>query len=216
MTPWTAACQAPLSVHGILWAEYWGGLPFPPPGDLPNPGIKSRSPALQADSLLIELSGKPLFMCCWCYVASVVSNSVWPHRWQPTRLRHPWDSPGKNTGVGCHFLLQCMKVKNESECVTYPEIILKNLRVIIRKNRNSLHFSALYSPLWHRLLMVQQILCPFLHCNRMVAAGDWPAVLHFPASFAGQVVALLYYISQPPLQGRWLTCCTTFPSLLCN
>ena len=38
-----------------------------------------------------------------------------PHRWQPTRLRHPWDSPGKNTGVGCHFLLQCMKVKSESE-----------------------------------------------------------------------------------------------------
>ena len=38
-----------------------------------------------------------------------------PHRQQPTRLCHPWDSPGKNTGVGCHFLLQCMKVKNESE-----------------------------------------------------------------------------------------------------
>ena len=37
-----------------------------------------------------------------------------PHRWQPTRLRHPWDSPGKNTGVGCHFLLQCMKVKSLS------------------------------------------------------------------------------------------------------
>ena len=46
---------------------------------------------------------------------SVVSNSVWPHTGQPTRLPHPWDSPGKNTGVGCHFLLQCMKVKSESE-----------------------------------------------------------------------------------------------------
>ena len=44
-----------------------------------------------------------------------MSNTVWPHRWQPTRLPHPWDSPGKNTGVGCHFLLQCMKVKSESE-----------------------------------------------------------------------------------------------------
>ena len=44
-----------------------------------------------------------------------MSDSVWPHRWQPTRLRHPWDSAGKNTGVGCHFLLQCMKVKSESE-----------------------------------------------------------------------------------------------------
>ena len=44
-----------------------------------------------------------------------MSNSVRPHRRQPTRLPHSWDSPGKNTGVGCHFLLQCMKVKSESE-----------------------------------------------------------------------------------------------------
>ena len=44
-----------------------------------------------------------------------VSDSVRPHRQQPTRLPHPWDSPGKKTGVGCHFLLQCMKVKSESE-----------------------------------------------------------------------------------------------------
>ena len=44
-----------------------------------------------------------------------MSDSVRPHRRQPTRLPHPWDSPGKNTGVGCHFLLQCMKVKSQSE-----------------------------------------------------------------------------------------------------
>ena len=54
-------------------------------------------------------------LCCCCYVASVVSDSVRPHRRQPTRLPRPWDSPGKNTGVGCHFLLQCVKVKSESE-----------------------------------------------------------------------------------------------------
>ena len=53
--------------------------------------------------------------CCCCQVASVVSDSVRPHRWQPIRVPHPWDSPGKNTGVGCHFLLQCMKVKRETE-----------------------------------------------------------------------------------------------------
>ena len=40
---------------------------------------------------------------------------MWPHRWQPSRLPCPWDSPGKNTGVGCHFLLQCRKVNSESE-----------------------------------------------------------------------------------------------------
>ena len=46
---------------------------------------------------------------------SLQSDSVWPHRWQPTRLPRPWDCPGKNTGVGCHFILQCMKVKSENE-----------------------------------------------------------------------------------------------------
>ena len=54
-----------------------------------------------------------------------MSNSVQPHRQQPTRLPHPWDSPGKNTGVGCHFLLQCMKVESESEvaqsCLTLSD-----------------------------------------------------------------------------------------------
>ena len=44
-----------------------------------------------------------------------MSDSVRPHRQQPTRLPHPWDSPGKNTGAACHFLLQCMKVKSQSE-----------------------------------------------------------------------------------------------------
>ena len=54
-----------------------------------------------------------------------MSDSVGPHRRQPTRLRRPRDSPGKNTGVGCHFLLQCMKVKSESEvtqsCLTLSD-----------------------------------------------------------------------------------------------
>ena len=53
--------------------------------------------------------------CCCCSVTSVVSDSVRPHGRKPTRLPRPWDSPGKNTGVGCHFLLQCMKVKSERE-----------------------------------------------------------------------------------------------------
>ena len=54
-----------------------------------------------------------------------MSDSVWPHRRQPTRLPCPWDSAGKNTGVGCHFLLQGMKVKSESEvaqsCLTLSD-----------------------------------------------------------------------------------------------
>ena len=54
-----------------------------------------------------------------------MSDSVRPHRRQPTRLPRPWDSPGKNTGVGCHFLLQCMKVKSQSavaqSCLTLSD-----------------------------------------------------------------------------------------------
>ena len=54
-----------------------------------------------------------------------MSDSVRPHGLQPTRPPHPWDSPGKNTGVGCHFLLQCMKVESESEvtqsCLTLSD-----------------------------------------------------------------------------------------------
>ena len=61
-TPWNVACQAPLSME-LFWQEYWGGLPCPPSGDLPNPGIKPRSPALQADSLPAELPAKRLGKC---------------------------------------------------------------------------------------------------------------------------------------------------------
>ena len=56
-----------------------------------------------------------LFFYVYCSVTSVVSDSVRPFRQQPTRLPHLWDSPGKNTGVGCHFLSQCRKVKSESK-----------------------------------------------------------------------------------------------------
>ena len=57
-TPWTVAHQAPLSM-GFSRQEYWSGLPFPSPGDLPNPGIEPMSPALQADALTSEPPGKP-------------------------------------------------------------------------------------------------------------------------------------------------------------
>ena len=56
--PWTVACQAPLSM-GFSRQEYWSELPFPSPEDLPDPGIKPRTPGLQADSLPFELQGRP-------------------------------------------------------------------------------------------------------------------------------------------------------------
>ena len=59
-TPWTVAYQAPPSM-GFSRQEYWSGLPFPSPGDLPDPGIEPRSPALEADALTFEPPRKP-----WC------------------------------------------------------------------------------------------------------------------------------------------------------
>ena len=60
VTPWTIAWQAALSME-FCSQEYWSGLPLPSPSNLPNPGIKPRSPTLQADSLLTEPPGKPIF-----------------------------------------------------------------------------------------------------------------------------------------------------------
>ena len=60
---------------------------------------------LQTQHMTLAAAAKSLQSCL----------TLQPHKWQPTRLPHPWDSPGKNTGVGCHFLFHCMKVKSESE-----------------------------------------------------------------------------------------------------
>ena len=73
-----------------------------PPPRIPSGSLGASVPARAAPAAAAKL-------------LSVVPDSVRPHRRQPTRLCHPWDSPGKNTGVGCHFLLQSMKVKSESE-----------------------------------------------------------------------------------------------------
>ena len=60
-TPWTVAYQAPLSM-GFSRQEYWSGLPFPSPGDLPDPGIKPGSPTLEADALISEPPAKPIWV----------------------------------------------------------------------------------------------------------------------------------------------------------
>ena len=102
-TPWTAAYQAPPPM-GFSRQEYWSGLPLPSP-------VKVL--------LLLLLSHFSRVRLCAT------------HRQQPTRLPRPWDSPGKNTGAGCHCLLQCMKVKSESEvaqsCLTLSDPMVCSL-----------------------------------------------------------------------------------------
>ena len=84
---------------------------------LPGYGISVNSTTLKYSCLTSSYSylSSNLDAAATAAAKSRQSDSVRPHRWQPNRLFCPWDSLGKNTGVGCHFLLQCMKVKSESE-----------------------------------------------------------------------------------------------------
>ena len=94
--------------------EYWSRLPFPSPGDLPDPGIEPGSPALQADSLPSEPPGNP---------PKVVANSLGPHR-----RYSPWNSPGQNTGVGTLSLLQgIFPTQGSNPGLTYYRQILYQL-----------------------------------------------------------------------------------------
>ena len=103
------------------------------------------------------------FCCCCCWeVASVVSDSVRPQRRQPTRLRCPQDSPGKNTGVRCHFLLQRMKVKSESE-VTQSCLTSKSLPTI--NAGEGAEKKGILLPCWWECKLVQPLwrtVCRFL------------------------------------------------------
>ena len=97
VTPWTVAHQAPPSM-GFSRQEYWSGLPFPSPGDLPDPGIELRSPALQADALTSEPPGKPLLLFNHQYFGTAVAGSR--------------DKAGKNKK------LNKQKIGNHPRCMT--------------------------------------------------------------------------------------------------
>ncbi|CAN0531354.1 unnamed protein product [Rangifer tarandus platyrhynchus] len=98
-----------------------------------SPPPDSRIEALHCDQ--VHFTNYFCGLCVWHSAAAAAAAAAkslqscptlcGPHRWQTTRLPHPWDSPGKNTGVGCQFRLQCMKVKSESEvthlCPTLSE-----------------------------------------------------------------------------------------------
>ena len=124
------------SVHGIFQQEYWSGLPCPPPGDLPNPGIYSRSPALQADSLSSESPGKHKntgmgslsllqgifptqesnqgFLHCGCilYQLSYQGSPFW------TRVLSKWEPENQNLRVSSPFLTE------KSHPKKYPCVLL--------------------------------------------------------------------------------------------
>ena len=103
-TPWTVAQQASLSM-GFSRQQYWSGLPCPLPGDLPDPGIKPTtltSPALAGGFFTSHTTWEAPCMLS----QSVVSDSLQPHRLPLPSSSVDGDSPGRNTGVGFHALLQ--------------------------------------------------------------------------------------------------------------
>ena len=99
MTPQTVAHQAPLSI-GFSRQEFWSGLPFPSPEDLPDPGIEPRSPALQTDSLLSELEGNKFIsnwriialQCClgFCHITTWISQK---YAYSPSLFSHQLPPP---------------------------------------------------------------------------------------------------------------------------
>ena len=105
-----------------------------------------------------------------------MSDSVRPHRRQPTRLPRPWDSPGKNIGVGCHFLLQCMKVKSESE-------VAGSCPTLSNPMDCSLPGSSVHGifqervPEWGAIILLQ--LCPNL-CDTRTVTCQAPLSMGFP------------------------------------
>ena len=98
----------------------------------------------------------------------MVSHSVWPHRWQPTRLHCPWDSPGKNTGVGCHFLLQCSFTQLEAvyvyvyTCMLYSVAQLCQLFATLWTAAHQTSLSFMISQSLLKLMSIESIM-PYLH-----------------------------------------------------
>ena len=130
-----------------------------------------------------------------------MSDSVRPHRRQPTRLPRPWDSPGKNTGVGCHLLLQCVKVKSESEgaqsCLTLSDPmdcsppgsslqfwtnVCWHISTVINITKNSFTFLKIlcalppHGPLPTTDFFILSIILPFPECH---VVGHWLDIVRY-------------------------------------
>ena len=100
---------------GIYRQQYWRGWQWPPPGNLPDSGIKPESLAIESCLIGSQVLyhwhhlGSPEMSLLLLLLSLQSCLTVRPYRRQPTRLPNPWDTAGKNSGVDCHFLLQCRK-----------------------------------------------------------------------------------------------------------
>ena len=155
---------------GFSRQEYWSGLPYPSSGDLPNPGIKPGSPALQADSLPSEPLGKEGEDASH----SVVSDSLRPHGLWPTRLLCPWNSPGQNTGVGsCSHLQGIFMTQGLNQGLPHCRQILYHLSYQVNLSTLSAHCSPCFRPLWKmHCFASKELILSFLWC-KFLGAKDY-------------------------------------------
>ena len=114
-TPWTAAYPA-LPSMGFSRQEYWSGLPLPSPKN--KLGRWNRSSGFSHVTLKLKYFQWQYWAIVCCLVAKL-SDSLWPDWLQPARLLCPWDFPGKDTGVGCHFLLQGIFLTQDQTHISY-------------------------------------------------------------------------------------------------
>ena len=124
--------------------------------------------------------------CCCCWVASVMSNSVRPHRGQPTKLSRPWDSPGENIGVDCHFLLQCRKVKMKVKSPSCVQLLATpwtaayqappSMGFSRQEHWSGLPFSSpMHACMLNRFSHVQPLVTPWtIDCTRLLCPWDFP------------------------------------------
>ena len=107
-TPWTVAYQAPLSM-GFSRQEYWSGLPFPSPGDLPDPGIEPRSPTLYADTLPSEPPGKSLLITKFRLKLEKVGKTARPFRYDLNQIPYHYTVEVTNRFKGLDLIDRCLK-----------------------------------------------------------------------------------------------------------
>ena len=128
-----------------------------------------------------------VFQTC-CQVTSVVSDSVRPHRQQPTRLPCPWDSPGKNTGVGCHFLLQRVKVKSLSRVRLFatPWTAARQASLSITNSRSLLKLMSIESvmPSNHLILCCPLLLLPSIFPSIRVFSNESALHISWPKDWS--------------------------------
>ena len=142
VTPWTVAHQGPPSM-GFSRQEYWSALPFPPPGDLPDPGIEPGSPALQADALRSEPPGKPLVSVYMLMFIIIIkpTHSIVGQKSHPLPLTHSFTA----SSSPAIYAFECVLQWNPLKIFIFLFVVIKLTHLLINVN--------LAQVIWEKILV---------------------------------------------------------------